>query len=193
MFLHPVDSDMDVSCESCHGPGRDHMMAGGYGAIINPRENPSTCYACHQDKRAQFLLPHSHPVAEGKLTCSDCHEPHGPSLVSDMLSHNHSLGDSNCLQCHPTQRGPHVFEHEAMREGCTICHDPHGSLNQNMLKVRGPNLCLQCHMTDLPSDSNHINIGTISHSGDRLSAGTCWTAGCHTAPHGSQVDPSLRF
>jgi hypothetical protein len=23
--------------------------------------------------------------------------------------------------------------------------------------------------------------------------GTCWTAGCHTAVHGSRVSPSLRF
>jgi hypothetical protein len=23
--------------------------------------------------------------------------------------------------------------------------------------------------------------------------GTCWTAGCHTAVHGSNVDPRLRY
>jgi hypothetical protein len=26
-----------------------------------------------------------------------------------------------------------------------------------------------------------------------LRIGTCWTAGCHTAIHGSNVDPRLRY
>jgi hypothetical protein len=27
----------------------------------------------------------------------------------------------------------------------------------------------------------------------RIQQGTCWTAGCHEAVHGSRVDSSLRF
>ena len=37
-------------CETCHGPGSLHAAAGGgrgVGGIINPRKDPSTCFACH--------------------------------------------------------------------------------------------------------------------------------------------------
>ena len=58
-----------------------------------------------------------------------------------------SILDANesCFRCHAAQRGPHVFEHEAMREGCAVCHTPHGSVNAKLLTVRNANLCLKCH------------------------------------------------
>ena len=66
-----------MGCESCHGPGSLHVKAGGgAGTIINPRKSPDTCFQCHLEVRAAFQLPHHHPVLEGKMSCSDCHEPH---------------------------------------------------------------------------------------------------------------------
>src|SRR3989338_3263730 len=44
-------------CEMCHGPGSLHVDAGGgkgVGGIINPRKDPSTCFECHLDKKAEF-------------------------------------------------------------------------------------------------------------------------------------------
>src|SRR3989338_6603744 len=66
-------------CETCHGPGSLHAAAGGgrgVGGIINPRKDPSTCFECHLDKKAEFRLPNHHPVLEGKMSCADCHTPH---------------------------------------------------------------------------------------------------------------------
>jgi predicted CXXCH cytochrome family protein len=34
-----------------------------------------------------------------------------------------------------------------MAEDCRACHTPHGSVNQHLLPVREPFLCLQCHPT----------------------------------------------
>lgn len=98
--------------------------------------------------------------------------------------------NDNCLRCHPAQRGPHVFEHEAMREGCSSCHQPHGSINAKMLTVRDANLCLQCHIAR--PDSGVLKIGDVPHEG-LLRRGTCWSSGCHEAVHGSRVNSSLRF
>src|SRR6478735_6652351 len=71
------DNAKNMGCESCHGPGSLHVQAGGgKGTIINPRKSPDTCFQCHLDVRAAFQLPHHHPVPEGKMSCSDCHEPH---------------------------------------------------------------------------------------------------------------------
>jgi len=40
--------------------------------------------------------------------------------------------------------------------------------------------------------SGNIYIGNINHT-PYLRMGTCWTAGCHTAIHGSNVDPKFRY
>ena len=95
-----------------------------------------------------------------------------------------------CLRCHPAQQGPFVFEHEALREGCTSCHNPHGSVNVKLLAQRNSNLCLKCHFVQ--QSNGQLLIGGSNHT-LRLSQGTCWTAGCHEAVHGSRVNPQLQF
>ena len=99
--------------------------------------------------------------------------------------------EETCLQCHPAQRGPYVFEHEALREGCLTCHSPHGTINAKMLAVRNANLCLKCHFQQQGAGGT-IRIGGKDHTLS-LRQGTCWTAGCHEAVHGSRVSSSLRF
>jgi predicted CXXCH cytochrome family protein len=185
----PGDNAKDAGCESCHGPGSIHNDTGGAAnTIINPRKSPETCFQCHQDKRGDFNLPNHHPLLEGQISCGDCHEPHkgsshrgGGTLLASA--------DETCLRCHPAQRGPHVFEHEALREGCVTCHRPHGSVNAKMLTERNAVLCLKCHVQEA---GPNVRIGGVNHT-VFLRNGTCWTAGCHEAVHGSQVSTSLRY
>jgi predicted CXXCH cytochrome family protein len=198
-----------AGCESCHGPCSVHADSGGdvlppytftsgraprtsYGArlaVQPPRATETICYQCHADVRGQFELPSHHPVPEGRLSCTDCHSPHKGSIFktggTSLLSEN-----EGCFRCHPAQRGPYVFEHEALREGCTTCHTPHGSVNAKMLTVRDANLCMKCHFQQV--SNGRILIGGSDHT-LRLQQGTCWTAGCHEAVHGSRVNSSLRF
>lgn len=185
------DNAKNIGCESCHGPGSKHVEAGGgAGTIVNPRTSPETCFQCHLDKRAEFQLPHSHPVASGKMTCSDCHEPHQDDAV---MGGGTQLATANetCFKCHSAQRGPYVFEHEASREGCVSCHNPHGTVNDKMLNARNQALCLQCH-NQQQTTAGQLMIGGRDHAAF-VSRGTCWTAGCHEAVHGSHVSSSLRF
>jgi predicted CXXCH cytochrome family protein len=194
---------VDMGCESCHGPGSKHVEAGGgAGTIINPEESPETCFQCHLDKKAQFSMPYSHPVLSGKMSCSDCHDPHTGSAHKGGGT-SFARANETCFECHTQQQGPFVFPHEATREGCTTCHSPHGSTNQKMLTERNSNLCLKCHFNlqtgaAPTATSQGIAIGGGFHSGinggaiDRLSEGTCWSAGCHEAVHGSNVNHHLR-
>ena len=175
-------------CEMCHGPGSLHVDAGGGRGkfIVNPKKEPAACFACHLDKKAEFQLPFHHPVLEGHVNCTDCHSPHGEEVRPWSAT---SLKDVNeaCFKCHKEQRGPMVWEHEALREGCTTCHKVHGSVNEKMLIARDANLCLRCHtQADFPIISNTTHAA-------RIPQGTCWSAGCHTAPHGSNFDEHLRY
>ncbi len=202
-------NSINAGCESCHGPSSLHAQSGGdvktpygfssgrlqsgsFGArqgLGRSRDTETLCFQCHTDVRSQFSLPSHHPVAEGKITCADCHPPHKGSSHkgggTSLLSENES-----CLRCHAAQRGPYVFEHEAVREGCSSCHHPHGSVNDKLLTVRDANACLKCHFQS--ATGGRLLIGGSDHT-LRAQQGTCWTAGCHEAVHGSRVSPSLRF
>ena len=50
-----------------------------------------------------------------------------------------------CFQCHSEKAGPFRQEHPPVAEDCTICHTPHGSINDKLLKQSEPYLCLSCH------------------------------------------------
>lgn len=174
-------------CEMCHGPASLHVDAGGgKDNIVNPKKNPSACFTCHMDKRMEFKLPYHHPLLEGKMSCTDCHSPHG-SNVRPWSATTLAGVNETCFKCHKEQQGPFVFEHEALREGCVTCHQVHGSIHPKMLVARDNNLCLRCHtQMDFP------NIGKQNHV-TRLAQGTCFSAGCHTATHGSNFDDHLRY
>jgi predicted CXXCH cytochrome family protein len=200
----------DYGCESCHGPCSIHSDSGGEtkppysftagrpqptaaGArlpLTSARAIETVCYQCHLDVRGQFNLPSHHPVPEGDLTCVQCHPPHqGVAFVAGGT--RLPSQDENCLQCHESQQGPFVFEHEALREGCTTCHSPHGSVNAKLLTERNANLCLKCHFQQ-PQPGGGILIGGKDHT-SFVNQGACWSAGCHEAVHGSRVSPTLRF
>jgi DmsE family decaheme c-type cytochrome len=184
------DSGGDVKPPYSFSAGRQQpeSLSGRY-PIDPARAVENTCYKCHMDVRGQFNLPNHHPVPEGRMSCIDCHPPHGGIAFAGggtrLLSQ-----DDNCVRCHPSQEGPFVFEHEALREGCVTCHSPHGSVNDKMLTERNANLCLKCHFQQVQNGA--ILIGGVDHT-SRLSQGACWSAGCHEAVHGSRVSPSLRF
>ncbi|MGA2244975.1 MAG: cytochrome c3 family protein [Verrucomicrobiota bacterium] len=185
-----------TGCESCHGPGSKHVAAGGGRGqfIINPGREPQACLRCHLPVRAEFELPAHHPVLEGHMNCAQCHDPHGADILKASGGLAMARPNEDCAQCHREQTRPFVFEHPALREGCTTCHKPHGSINRKMLTQPDDNLCFRCHsQVQGPGvPPGEIYIGDVPHSA-MLRIGTCWSAGCHTAVHGSDVDPRLRY
>jgi predicted CXXCH cytochrome family protein len=129
-------------CEICHGPGSIHADAsGGTNNIINPKRDPEICFTCHTDKRMQFRLPYHHPVLEGKMSCTDCHDPHGIDVLPWTATSDNPVNEV-CFKCHADKRGPYIWEHDAMQDGFTSCHQVHGSVNDKMLIARDLNLCL---------------------------------------------------
>jgi len=128
----------NVACTNCHTIMRSVSQKFQLKTVYEPE----TCFQCHKDRRAQMARSSHMPLREGKVTCTDCHNPHGtanPSLLREATVND------NCYKCHAEKRGPFLFEHAPVRENCLNCHEPHGSINEFLLKVSRPRLCAECH------------------------------------------------
>ena len=197
LHLEKAGMPGEGGCEACHGPGSKHIAMGGRGGlekfIINPGTDPEACFRCHVEVQAEFHFPQHHPVLEGKMNCIQCHDPHGMDIMKPAGGLAMARLNETCAQCHREETKPHIYEHPALREGCTICHNPHGSINARMLTEPDSNLCLRCHaQTPGPGAGGHIYIGGRDHTSS-IRLGSCWSAGCHPAVHGSNIHPILLY
>jgi DmsE family decaheme c-type cytochrome len=127
----------DLACATCH------KIHTNNDKVLARAGQTELCITCHKEQRTQVAKPSHHPVPEGKMTCSDCHNVHGSA--GPKLAKREST-NATCYACHAEKRGPFVFGHEPVNEDCAICHNPHGSTVQGMLKARAPILCQQCHV-----------------------------------------------
>jgi DmsE family decaheme c-type cytochrome len=164
---------------------------------IQPYENTSkvpqqeVCFTCHRDIRAQVFRPSHHPIQEGKVKCTNCHNPHG-ALSHAMLLHE-SVNEQ-CYSCHADKRGPYLFEHPPVQENCLTCHNPHGSRSARLLREKPPNLCQDCHdAAQHPGTAYDLTeafppVGTQSGVSTRFIARSCLN--CHQFIHGSNAPAS---
>lgn len=159
------------------------------------KAEPELCYECHREKRAQMNYTSHHPVREGRMTCSSCHDTHGST--SDHLLRRAESEKAFCVNCHPSKQGPFVFEHAAVEEGCSVCHQPHGTVADNLLKQNEPYLCLQCHEAHFHIGREGLTTPVYSNptggssnpnglAGWRKAFGTKCTQ-CHSQIHGSDL------
>jgi len=177
-----------VGCTTCH----DIHGAGGAKLITHDkREINAKCATCHVSQWASFNKPYKHRLPEGAMSCVDCHNPHA-SLRPDTLAASFG-NEPGCLQCHSDKRGPFVYEHAPVRlEGCTACHEAHGSANPRMLVRHEQRLvCLECH-SNLAMPGGNPTIGGVAPAFHdlRISRYQNCTV-CHVKVHGSYADRTL--
>jgi DmsE family decaheme c-type cytochrome len=186
----------DVSCTNCHSThgDRDTLLK-----INNPQIAPlvnttrvpqqEVCFTCHRDIRALVMRPSHHPIVEGKIKCTSCHNPHG--ALSPAMVNAESIKEL-CTTCHADKRGPFMFEHAPVEESCLNCHNPHGGRTVKLLNEKVPNLCQDCHDaaqhpgTMYDADNNFkAPSGPTSGPNTRFIARSCMN--CHNEIHGSNT------
>lgn len=166
------NSILGVSCERCHGPGREHVerRRGGSSewlgsAIVNPAKLPRArqvelCALCHggvgEQQAPAFTYVAGRPLSEYLAL-----DPPGPGEAADV--HGNQVGllarsrcfqasatmtCSTCHDVHTTQRDAASFS-----RACLECHQVQSC---GLYPARGVALarnCVDCHMPRLPSNA----------------------------------------
>jgi predicted CXXCH cytochrome family protein len=188
------DPTQGEGCEICHGPGSKHVEALGKGFMADLKKDPEGCFSCHPETKAEFSLQYHHPVLEGKMSCSDCHDSHSGDVLSGTKTALEKP-EERCFKCHAEYRGPFVYEHDALdsyREGCKVCHAPHGSVNNKMVLANDNNLCMNCHYErDYPTRIGKWPHGALMGAPRLVDRGKDNCFKCHMAIHGSNFSPYL--
>lgn len=184
----PSTAYHDVQCESCHGPGYEHVSspsstnhplarAGIYGLTGTVKDTSASCGGCHSGEHAPF-------VEQWSLT------GHADSAANASQAANISGG---CPACHEGRTAlarfngepSHYVEKDSVGQTttlppatCAVCHDPHGSpyQGQTRLPIDVPdltnNLCMSCHFRGTTPPNNFSNsTATVTKRGAHASQG----------------------
>ena len=140
-----------VTCENCHGPGKEHVESGGDATKIfqfskaEPKVVDEKCLTCHAGAHPNFDRS-AH--GEAGVGCASCHSVHSFKSEANMLKISQP---KLCYTCH-TDIKPAFAQpfHHKVDEGlvsCSDCHDPHGTFKQKQLRssVAGDAVCVKCH------------------------------------------------
>ena len=195
---HSSTHDMyGVACTDCHNPHPETQVPDvvniSHTQIARPKRlpmsvnDPVVCYKCHADIYAMNSMPSHHPIKEGKMVCSDCHDSHGQQLGNLKEPTLNMV----CYKCHADKQGPFVYEHPPVTENCGICHNPHGTVANNLLHQPTTFLCLRCHTGHRtgPTFGPHTGSGLadvgVTPDLQRAFYGDC--SQCHSQIHGSDL------
>jgi len=163
-------SEINVACEACHGPGRDHIQwanspdsSGGYLGLDRSLGVVGRWQRQQGESTAQ-LTQNVTPELNGQLaTCGSCHSRR--QLIDDPDKPGHFLDKHQIDLLNPPlyysdgQIRDEVYvmgsflQSKMFQQGvvCSNCHEPH-SLE---LHAEGNAVCAQCHAPEVFDDAKH--------------------------------------
>jgi len=155
-----------------------HASAAKHPVPLDPKADPATCLACHEDKTKGKAV-HS-AMAMGCMSCHEIRTTKDATHVKLITTTPYAL----CLTCHADKNAADIKGkvHPPAVRDCLKCHDPHTSDNKNqLLKPESgdakENLCLSCHKTGM----------NIPEKGSRHAALDMGCDACHTTHKTGEV------
>lgn len=144
-YVHSIITD-GSQCTECHEMPKEKVHA-----FTLMAEGGALCGLCHEgvsDKK------YNHPpVSEGE--CTSCHDPHQSNHPQQLLIPSTS---QLCFLCHDEGEFKGTTPHGPVSEGgCLQCHDPHTSDHRALLEMPLPDICFNCHSTEL-DDQQEITL-----------------------------------
>ena len=129
-----------VSCENCHNVHRPTKR----DKLLKPEEGKE-CSPCHDKLDDLIKAKRHHTLADGAVTCTQCHSFHGSKqrhllaqpqgdMCKDCHSDNVPKAESHKRADWKLKHGPDAKGHEA---DCRMCHEPE-------------TFCQQCHVVKVP-------------------------------------------
>lgn len=200
---------LNVGCESCHGPGSEHLEDAAsrrrivQPALLTPEREVTLCGACHARPTGVGGGATEAPLdANGRM-------PRPGIRRSEFLSRHTSRIDADAVRdLYPSgdSRNPHQQATDFIRSGmyrngswlmtCSSCHDGHGSPNEAMLRLAPEEnrACTGCHSEPMYTDPTVHAMQRTTSRHELVPAGQLTCVNCHmarTATGGAQR-PGLR-
>lgn len=192
-------------CEDCHGPGFDHVRAGGLNGVFidNPGRDPfgalpELCEKCHAEEVDGFRKT-AH-FESGRVSCISCHDVHklgGMRFSTPNGTPLDSLGfEKTCGQCHASEISEFKASGHAQLDvlTCSACHNVHTETTFTA-PPQDNRLCQQCHGSYfLGLDSNatiQAHVGDF-HPLDPEGTGSSRCVLCHMPPNSNGNSAHVR-
>lgn len=147
-----------ISCESCHGPGSNHVNnpdnAIFKASLSDPIRTNEVCFQCHMRNRDIRVQSQHKSVKDLWMDAKDYphgYEP-GRALINYKLPAPFSLGqETKEFWANGAAKKNRTQGNEYMRDSmykhgitCINCHDPH-KLSNTAQKPEGNDACIKCH------------------------------------------------
>jgi Doubled CXXCH motif (Paired_CXXCH_1) len=184
----------NVQCESCHGPGYQHVFGSqpllGDTNFISVSVNAGTCAQCHDSRTTHALATRWNTKATEWSNSKRARSPRTPS----------GPGREACVRCHTTPgfinfttKGTLINSntlYEAIT--CAACHNPHSATNAHQLRatasytlpegttvtnVGNGAICMTCHHSRNGSAEQNIAKYKLNQA--------TWAGGVSFGPHDS--------
>ncbi len=185
-------AELNITCESCHGPGKAHATKPRLDNIVNParltvQRSTEICLSCHQAGKPpgdEYGWPVGYQPGmelakfwqgftptEGKQTSEFWH---------DGTAHKNRVQGNTFVQSIMHENGIQ----------CSNCHDSHGSRHRSMtIKSAETNaLCLTCHGPAKEIGPKYALLSEHTHH-DALSTGSRCIE-CHMPKTGENAVPN---